>query len=199
MGLGEVKGTPTIRMFKPKKMQGNTDKAKVVLDYNQERKAKDMKRFVDYQMPEFVEHVIGDKGLEVFEEKAVRNGLPQVLLFTSKSGTSPLTKYLSTEFRRRILLGQIEPSKPNQSIIDKYEIKEFPALLVIPPLTGDDDEEQNAEIIRYDGTSFTRNKLHMFLSTHALKTSVQAKKKTEEPKKETEQKPPEKEKVRTEL
>jgi len=197
--LGEVKGTPTIRMFKPKKKQGNTDKAKVVLDYNQERKAKDMKKFVDYQMPEFVEHVKGEKGLEVFQEKAVRNALPQVLLFTSKTGTSPLTKYLSTEFRRRILLGQIEPSKPNQSIIDKYEIKEFPALLVIPPITGDDDEEQNAEIIRYEGTSFTRNKLHMFLSTHALKTKVQAKKKTEEPKKETEQKPPEKEKVRTEL
>jgi len=197
--LGEVKGTPTIRMFKPKKKQGNTDKQKVVLDYNQERKAKDMKRFVDYQMPEFIEHVNGEKDLGAFEEKAVRNGLPQVLLFTSKSGTSPLTKYLSTEFRRRILLGQIEPSKNNKSIIDKYEIKDFPALLVILPTTSGDDNEHNTEIIRYDGSSFTRNKLHMFLSTHALKDKVLAKKKTEEAKKEPAQKSPEKEGVRTEL
>lgn len=196
-----MKGTPTIRMFKPKTKQGNTDKQKVVLDYNQERKATDMKKFLDYSMPDFVEHVKGEKGakgLETFQAKAVRNGLPQVLLFTSKSGTSSLTKFLSTEFRRRILLGQIEPSKTNQSIIDKYEIKDFPALLVIPPITGD-DEEQNADIIRYDGSSFTRIKLELFISSHALKDKVLAKKKGEEAKKETEQKPPEKEKVHTEL
>lgn len=187
-------------MFKPKRKQGNTDKQKVVLDYNQERKAKDMKRFVDYQMPEFIENINGDKDLATFEDKAVRNELPQVLLFTSKSGTSSLTKYLSTEFRRRILLAQIEPTKNNQSIIDKYGINDFPALLVIPPRTANDEEEEgDAKIIRYDDSSFTRIKLQMFLSTHALKDQVLAKKKTEDVKKDSSQKPPEKETVRTEL
>jgi len=195
--LGEVKGTPTIRLYKPKAKQGNTDKKKVVLDYNQERKAKDMKKFVDYAMPDFIEHVKGEKGLVAFEEKAVRNGLPQVLLFTSKAGTVPLTKFLSTEFRRRILLAQIEPSKPNQAVIDKYGITEFPAMLVIPPPTEEGGEA--AETIRYEGGSFARAKLQMFLSTHALKKAVAAKKKPAA-KEETEQKPSSKEEsVKTEL
>jgi len=187
-------------MFKPKRKQGNTDKQKVVLDYNQERKATDMKRFVDNQMPDFIENVNGVKGLAAFEDKAVRNGLPQVILFTSKSGTSSLTKYLSTEFRRKILLTQIQPTKNNQSIIDKYAITDFPTLLVIPPKTTDDEEEEgDAKTIRYDGSSFTRIKLQMFLSTHALKDEVLAKKKSEDVKENTAQKAPEKETPRTEL
>lgn len=156
------------------------------MDYNQERKATDMKRFVDYQMPTFIEHVNGDKDLVTFKDKAVRHGLPQVLLFTSKSGTSPLTKYLSTEYRRRILLAQIEPTKNNKSIIDEYGITDFPAMLVIPPKPASDDTDESkveSEIIRYEGDSFTRIKLDMFLSTHALKKPVEAKKKIEEVKK----------------
>lgn len=172
------------------------------MDYNQERKAPDMKRFVDYSMPNFIEHVNGDKDLVTFEDKAIRNELPQVLLFTSKSGTSSLTKYLSTEYRRRILLAQIEPTKNNKSIIDKYGITDFPAMLVIPPKpTGNDGDENKTdiEIIRYEGESFTRIKLDMFLSTHALKKAVVAKKKTEDVKKDTAQKPVEKEAVHTEF
>jgi len=192
-------------MFKPKKKQGNTEKQKVVLDYNQERKAKDMKRFVDYQMPNFIEHVNGDKDLVTFEDKAIRNGLPQVLLFTSKSGTSTLTKYLSTEYRRRILLAQIEPTKNNKSIIDKYGITDFPAMLVITPKsTGDDEDDEDetrndADIIPYEGDSFTRIKLDMFLSTHALKKPVLIKKKTKDINEDTTQKPAEEKTVHTEF
>jgi len=172
------------------------------LDYNQERKAADMKRFVDYQMPTFIEHVNGDKDLVTFEDKAVRNGLPQVLLFTSKSGTSPMTKHLSTEYRRRILLAQIEPTKSNKSIIDKYGITDFPAMLVITTKPVDDDRNESnndTEIIRYEGDSFTRIKLDMFLSTHALKKPVLATKKTEDIKKDTNQEQAEESTVRTEF
>ena len=112
--LGEIKGTPTIRLYVPKKKQGDSNAKKVVLDYNYERKAVAMKKFVDENMPDFIEKVSGDSGLEKFQEKAKRNGLPQVLLFTSKAKTLPLTKYLSTEFRRRLLLGEIHPTKPNK-------------------------------------------------------------------------------------
>lgn len=171
--LGEVKGTPTIRLYKPKAKQGNSNSKKVVLDYNQERKAKDMKTFVDYAMPDFIEHVKGEKGLTAFEEKAARNGLPQALLFTSKAGTKPLTKFLSAEFRRRLLLAQVEPSKPNQAAIDKYGITDFPALVVVLP--GEDGGE--GEVVRYDGKSFAKPKVEMFLSTHALKQAVEVKKK----------------------
>lgn len=197
--LGEIQGTPTIRLFKPVTKQGNTNKKKVVLDYNQERKAKDMKKFVDYAMPDFIEHVKGEKGRVAFEEKALRNGLPRVLLFTSKAGTSPLTKFLSTEFRRRILLAQIEPSKTNQPVIEKYGITEFPAMIVIPPPA--DEGGEVAEIIRYDGSSFSRAKLQMFLSAHALKKAVEVKKKpaSEGETSTSQEAPPKKESVKTEL
>lgn len=196
--LGEVKGTPTIRLYKPTTKQGNSNRKKVVLEYNQERKAPAMKKFVDYSMPDFIEHVKGEEGLRAFEEKAQRNGLPQVLLFTSKAGTKPLTKFLSAEFRRRLLLGQVEPSKPNQAVIEKYGVTEFPALVVVSPLP----EGGEAEVVRYDGKSFARAKLEMFLSTHALKQAVEVKKKT--PAKEGEEtagakESPPKESVKTEL
>lgn len=54
------------------------------MDYNFERKAVDMKKYVDGQMPNFIEKVNGAKELQAFEDKAARNGLPQVLLFTAK-------------------------------------------------------------------------------------------------------------------
>lgn len=193
--LGEVKGTPTIRLYKPKAKQGNSNRKKVVLDYNQERKAPDMKKFVEYAMPEFIEHVKSEKGLLAFEEKAERNGLPQVLLFTSKAGTKPLTKFLSAEFRRRILLAQIEPTKPNQAAIDKYGITEFPALIVVPPPS---EEGGAADVVRYEGKSFARAKLQMFLSTHARDKAVEVKKKPPAAAKKEEELP-KKESVKTEL
>lgn len=172
--LGEVKGTPTIRLYKPTAKQGNSNRKKVVLDYNQERKAKDMKKFVDYAMPDFVEKVKGAAVLQAFEEKAERNGLPRAILFTAKAGAKPLTKFLSAEFRRRLLLGQVEQTAANQAVLDKYGITEFPALVVVPPL----DAAGEAAVVRYDGTSFARAKLQMFLSTHALRQAVEVKKKT---------------------
>lgn len=189
--LGEIKGTPTIRLFKPKPKQGNSNSKKVVMDYNQERKAKDMKRFVEYAMPNFTERVKGEEGLKAFEEKAIRNGLPRALLFTAKSDVKPMTKYLSAEFRRRLLLGQVESAEANQAVIDKYDIVDFPALVVVPP-PGEDGGKP--EIVRYEG-KFTRAKLESFLSKHALKEAREVKKK--DTKEEEGAKP--KESVKTEL
>ena len=192
--LGEIKGTPTIRFYKPKpKQEPGKNTKKIVLDYNYERKAKDMKQFVDVNIPNFLEKVNGVKDLQSFEEKAARNGLPQVLLFTAKPNTSPLTKYLSTEFRRRILLAEIKPTKPNKDIIEKYGIKDFPAMIVIPPAV---EENSEAEVVRYDGDGFTRNKLQSFLSKHALKKPVIPPKKKKESDAEDSKK---KEGVKTEL
>jgi protein disulfide-isomerase A6 len=178
--LGDIKGTPTIRLYVPKKKQGAGGTKKVVLDYNYERKAKDMKSFVDENMPSVIERVADTASLAKYQEKAVKHGLPQVLLFTSKAKTLPISKYLSTEFRRRLLLAEIHPTKPNKAVMDKYGVTELPALIVIPPDGG--------EPIRYDGDAFTKNKLQSFLSKHALKEKVLPPKKeeakTEETKKE---------------
>lgn len=187
--LGEVKGTPTIRMYVPKKKQGTSNRQKVVLDYNFERKAKDMKQFVDQNMPNYAEPVRGD--LTAFADKATRHGLPQVLLFTSKARTSSLTKYLSTDFRRRLLLAEIYPTAKNKDLMKAYGVTEdnLPVLLVL----SDDSEEP----IRYDGTDFTRRKLHSFLSKHALKEEVAPKKKERE--KEEKKEEAKKEKIKVEL
>jgi len=174
--LGEIKGTPTIRLFKPKKKQGNSNKKKDVVEYQFERKAKDMKSFLDGHTPNFIEHVNGSKDLLSYEEKAARNGLPRVLLFTSKAQTSSLTKFLSTEFRRRLLLAEIYPNKNNKEIVEKYGITNLPMLIVIPPIKEDGEM---AEPIRYSKTDFTRIKLQNFLSKHALKEPVVSKKKVE--------------------
>jgi len=210
--LGEIKGTPTIRFYKPKpKQEPGKNTKKIVLDYNYERKAKDMKQFVDANIPSFIEKVNGAKDIKAFEDKAARNGLPQVLLFTAKPNTSPLTKYLSTEFRRRILLAEIKPTKPNKDIIEKYGIADFPAMVVVPPVADEDlgssdDGDRSGrsdEIVRYEGDGFSRNKLQSFLTKHALKKPViPPKKKKKEPGENEEEKRkegPQKEAVKTEL
>ena len=138
-----------------------------------------MKQFVDANIPNFIEKVNGVKDLQSFEEKAARNGLPQVLLFTAKPNTSPLTKYLSTEFRRRVLLAEIKPTKPNKDIIEKYGIKDFPAMIVIPPAV-EENNSAGTEVVRYDGDGFTRNKLQSFLGKYALKKPVIPPKKKKE-------------------
>ena len=133
-------------------------------------------------MPEFVEKVKDPSDLTKFEEKAQRNNLPQVLLFSSKPNTSPLTKYLSVEFRRRLLLAEIKPNKKNEPILEKYGVTKLPALIVIPPSA---EGGGNPIPVVYEGDGFTRNKLSSFLSKHALKDPVlAAKKKEESPKKE---------------
>lgn len=168
--LGEIRGTPTIRLFKPKLNQGDSTKKKVVLDYNMERKAKDMKQFVEYNMPSFIEQIDNMKSLEKFQAKATKYGLPQAILFTSKAKTASMTKYLSTEFRRRLLIGQVFPTKPNQAVMEQFDVKDLPALIVVTI---------NGEIIKYEGDGFTKNKLYTFLSKYALKEKVPIKPKQE--------------------
>lgn len=199
--LGEIKGTPTIRLYRPVPKQGPSNAKKVVVDYNGERKAKDMKRFADGNMPDFIEKVRSAEDLTKFEAKADRNGLPRVLLFTEKTSTSPLTKYLSTEFRRRLLLAEVRTVKPEtKGVVEKYGISSFPALVVVPPAGGDGEEAP--EPVMYEGDGFTRNKLQTFLSKHALKDPVMPKKKEKKDtagEKAKDEEPPPKERVKTEL
>lgn len=144
-----------------------------------------MKAFADKEMPEYIEHIVmGSRDLEKFEEKAIKNGLPRAILFTSKPNTSPISKFLSTEFRRRMLIAEIKPTKKNKDIIDQFQIKDFPALLVIPPPSNSTTpDEEEPVTIRYSGKDtkdFSKHRLITFLSEHALKQMVMPKKKSEE-------------------
>jgi hypothetical protein len=171
--LGEYKGTPTIRLFVPKPKQNTPDSfaKKNVLDYQYERKAADIKKFVEGNMPNFLESIKGVSDLLKFQEKAQKYGLPRVLIFTSKAQTLPLTKYLSTEFRRKLLIAEIHPTKLNQEVIAKLGITKFPAVLVYP-VEGSTAAFNDNEPVWYDGEGFTRYKLQSFLSKHALKEKV---------------------------
>jgi hypothetical protein len=178
--LGEYKGTPTIRLFVPQPKQSSPDSyvKKKVIDYQYERKAVDLKKFAESHMPNFLESVRGASDLLKFRTKANQYSLPQVLIFTSKAQTLPLTKFLSTEFRRRLLIAEIHPTKLNQAVIAELNITKFPTILVYPPVVGDDGSTAETTAvpppIRYDGDKggFTRHKLHSFLSQYALKEKV---------------------------
>ena len=61
--LGQIQGTPTIKLVKPKR-KGKNNKQKNVLDYQFERKANDLKEFALQSMPNFVESA---KDVEDFE------------------------------------------------------------------------------------------------------------------------------------
>jgi protein disulfide-isomerase A6 len=173
--LGEIQGTPTLRLYKPKTKQRrpHSHAEKVVVDYRHgERTAKDMKTFLEEEMPNYSERItFGQQDLDKSMKKADKYGLPVALLFTSKPKTSPLVKYLSTEFRRRFLLVEIPPTTNNQPLLKKYGLDNednLPALLVIPPSNDGDKVTTH----KFDGDKFTRRKLQDFLSQHALKEPV---------------------------
>jgi len=178
--LGEIQGTPTIRLFKPKKKQrkpeSNSDKT--VVDYNFERKAKDMKQFIENEMTNYSQRItFGQSDLDKAIAKAKKFGLPLAILFTSKPRTAPMTKFLSTEFRRRILIAEVPPTKNNQEIMKQFGISQsskdgLPLLIVIPPGELVDLVNTNDAFVRYDGAEFTKRKLHSFLSQHALSSPV---------------------------
>ena len=153
------------------------------MDYQNERKASDMKKFLEYQMPDYSDKIKkGMVDLETFHEKGKRNNnIPRAILFTSKSNTSPVTKYLSTQFRRRLLVGEVKVvesskkdgkiSSPNQEILDHYGITKLPALVVVVTTTSEESggNEEEDKVIIYDGDSYSRQRLERFLSDYAWK------------------------------
>lgn len=76
--LGEIRGTPTIKLLVPKR-KSRTNKQKNVVDYNMERKADDMKQFALDSMPSFVERINGAEDFEKFKTKAQKYELPMML------------------------------------------------------------------------------------------------------------------------
>lgn len=179
--LGEYQGTPTIRLFAPKRKpkKAGSVSEKTVLDYQHgERNSSDLRKFLEYQIPNYVERVkFGGDDLERFKAKAERFGLPLVVVFTTKAKTSTNLKWLSSEFRRKILLVEVPPNDKNAGLEtavfgdlagkrspDGEEPASAAALYVVPPGGGDP--------IKYDGGSFARRKLQDFLKQHALSNPV---------------------------
>lgn len=121
--VGQIQGTPTIKFFAPKKTKKKTksNSRKQVTDYNGPREFDALQDFVKTALPSFVTRIAGAKAFEDFVAKADKYGLPKAVLFTRTGGTEPLLKVLSTEFRRRLLVGEIRLSKPNQKLVTQFD------------------------------------------------------------------------------
>tara|TARA_B100000795_G_scaffold200090_1_gene153893 strand:+ start:198 stop:1052 length:855 start_codon:yes stop_codon:yes gene_type:complete len=166
--IGQIKGTPTIKLFYPKAKKNKNNKKKIALDYGQAREMAPMKAYVESKIPNFVEKIVDTKQHEKYSDKATRNGLPQVLVFSKSSGTTPLLKYASTEYRRRLLIGEVKQTKKNQALYKKYKIDSAPAMIIIKP---------DGEIEKYDKGKFSFHKVINWMGKHALKEAVVPKKK----------------------
>lgn len=167
--LGEIKGTPTIRGFKPRR-QSSANK-KEPIDYNHAREVKDLLRFSKMQMPNFAERVESADQLAKVLKKAEEWGLPLALLFSKSTSTSSTIKVLSAEFRRRLIIVDVKQSTRTEALAKKYAVTSFPTLLAYPS-----NHKQDEEPLRFDSSkepSYFR--LSTFFSKVALRKQVLSK------------------------
>ncbi|KAL3793342.1 hypothetical protein HJC23_003852 [Cyclotella cryptica] len=159
-----------------------------------ERKADDMASFSLDLMPSFVERIVGEDEITKFKNKAAKYGLPMVLFFSEDRRVMNEMKFLSTEFRRRVLVAQIPfTKKENKNIFFEYGVRGR-ALLVVPPQAG--------AVVTFDG-KWSFHRLLSFFSENALKDEVKPKQPTDsaeqEKSQESEDPKVKKEQAKTEL
>lgn len=159
--IGQIQGTPTIKLIVPSKKNkmGKFNK-KNVLDYNGAREKNPMQEFAESNMPNFVEKIKDEKALDAFLAKGEKYGLPRVLVFSKKPSST--LKALSTEFRRKLLIGEIKGTSNNKALIKKFNIKDFPTVLVL---------QDDGNHIAFDKKP-SYNSLSFFLAKHALSEPV---------------------------
>ena len=162
-----------------------------------------VKSFALDLMPSFVERVNGPEDFEKFKNKAKKFGLPMMLFFSEDRRISNEMKYLSVEFRKRVLIAQIPfTKKENKNIFFEYGVRGN-ALIVVPPSNVDEGEEgesnQHQSEVVFDG-KWSLHRLQSFFKEHALEKEVQPTKPAEDKIKVDEKKgEEEKKKVKTEL
>lgn len=161
--MGQIKGTPTIKFIRPKKKnKRGSNKRKSLSDYNGERKFDGLVEYAEYMQPSHVIKVTGEKEFAKFAAKADSYALPMVLLFTKSRKTSVELKALSSEFRRRLLIGEVRMSKPNQALIAKFGVDSTSEnqLVVL--------SDSSAEPLLKAVNKFKFKRAVSFLSKHAL-------------------------------
>lgn len=184
--LGEYSGTPTIRLFSPKRKPrtpGSTSE-KTVMDYQHgERTSSDIRKFLEQKLPNYVEPVSnGRKDYDRLHAKAASFGLPLVVVFTTKAKakTSTTLKWLSAEYRRKVLLVEVPPTEKNKGLREELfgtaegEGDAQPALYVVPTKPSEAESVSETKFVHYQGgkPDFTRRKLDDFVKQHALSEAV---------------------------
>jgi DnaJ family protein C protein 16 len=84
----------------------------------------------------------------------------KVLFFTSRKSTAPLLKSLSKFFKGKLSFGEIRQTE--KELVDRYEIKNFPSIMVVT------DADKFKGVI-YEGT-LNRDGLEKFLNQYAYST-----------------------------
>jgi protein disulfide-isomerase A6 len=149
-GNYEVKGFPTIKLFPSKLTEVKGGVIKKPEDYNGARSAGAMANFALSKLPNFVSPVTSKN-----EEKFLSKELPKALLFTNKDKTSDLYKALAIDYRNRMELGEAKHN--DKALVEKYNVKDFPTLLVL---------KDGAEPIKFEG-KLGHQLLTKFLEPHA--------------------------------
>lgn len=134
--------------------------SKQVLDYNGERQSKAMLQYVEQQMPNYVERIAFPSDYKKIKAKAAKFGLPRAMLFASKGKTSALMKFLSTIFRRRLLIVHVAPTVKNQELMEGYGVTppDLPVLLIV---------KAGFKPVKYTSRNFNRRELERFFKEHA--------------------------------
>jgi hypothetical protein len=92
-----------------------------------------MREFATSRMPSFVQRLKTKADMDSFLAKADKFGLPKILLYDKNKGSlKPIYKALSTEFRRRVLIGQVPESATDaKALQERFGVTKLPALLAV--------------------------------------------------------------------
>lgn len=120
-----IKGYPTIKVFKPA--------ASAPEDYNGARSAASMSEFLIATLPNNVVSLTSATASK-FWSQAPTSAL-RVVLFTSKTATSPLFKAKAMEYAKRAVFGEVRQSA--KDLCEKYGVSTFPTLML---LTAEDSD-----------------------------------------------------------
>ncbi|KAK9807192.1 hypothetical protein WJX73_006186 [Symbiochloris irregularis] len=141
-GEYRVQGFPTIKVFPSKAVTkpGSKRRTKAPTDYGGPRTAKGLVDAATYALPQrFITKVRSPGDLAEFMQKSA---LPKVLLFSTKSASTPLYKGLSTRFSQHLQFG--EARNTDAALAEALNVTSFPQLLVLPA-------SAEAEAIPYTG------------------------------------------------
>jgi thiol-disulfide isomerase/thioredoxin len=116
-----IKGVPTIKLYIPSEVKG---KPRVVV-YEGERKAKAIVKFFIAHMPNFTHQLRHADGSH--ERFLADKSMPKVILVTDKPETTPMFKALASEYRGRVLIGEVRKSE--RQVFAQYGADKLPTFL----------------------------------------------------------------------
>ncbi|ORY49995.1 thioredoxin-domain-containing protein [Rhizoclosmatium globosum] len=176
-GQYQVQGFPTLKVFGKNK--------KSPQDYQGERKAKAIVDFMIPQIPNYVQ-LIGTKGkAKSLEEFVLQEPtIPKAVLISKKSSTSPLLKAISTEYNKRLIVGELRTSEKEilAKVEEQKKFASYPVLVVLPVGVTSVDG-----VIVYEG-DLKSAPLTAFLDKYAIEKPKKAKKEDKKPKKDQKKK-----------